>query len=101
MRNNIDVESVIEQMQGKVREAVEQGVIMVEADAKLLSPVLTGTLKRSITHDVEQSESITKGTVGTNVEYAIFAEKSKPFLEPAVDMNINEIQELIRRKLTE
>jgi len=43
---------------------------MVETDAKLLSPVLTGTLKRSITHSVKSDDDKTVGAVGSDVEYA-------------------------------
>jgi hypothetical protein len=77
--------------------AVEEVCIMVEADAKLLAPVATGMLKRSITHAVKSENKSTQGSVGTTVEYAVYAERKKPYLEPAVDQN----KENIKRKIIE
>jgi len=80
-------------------KAVEEVCLIVEADAKLNCPVDTGTLKRSITYKVESDEKKTVGSVGSNVEYAYWAERQNPYLEPAVDQNkqtiINKISEVL------
>jgi hypothetical protein len=85
------------EMKRKREEAIEECCIMVEADAKTLCPVDSGTLKRSITHEVKSGDKSTKGSVGSNVEYAYWAERNKPYLEPAVDMNT----ENMKRKIAE
>jgi signal-transduction protein with cAMP-binding, CBS, and nucleotidyltransferase domain len=88
---------VIKAVKKQMERAVEESVVIVEADSKLLCPVDTGTLKRSIAHEVNSSENKVKGAVGTNVDYAYFAEKKQPYLEPAVDQNM----ETIKRKMAE
>lgn len=82
----------IENMMQRRHKAVTEACLMIEADAKLLCPVKTGTLKRSITHAVESDENKTAGSVGSNVEYAYWAERNQPYLEPAVDMNLEQIK---------
>ncbi|NLB11500.1 HK97 gp10 family phage protein, partial [bacterium] len=81
-------------------EAAKECVMMVEADAKLLAPVATGTLKRSITHDVKSDDDKTVGAVGSNIEYAYWAEQHTPYLEPAVDQNLEKIKQKIKEILT-
>lgn len=44
--------------------------VLVETTAKEKVPVETGTLKRSITHEIEGNT----GIVGTNMEYAPYVE---------------------------
>ncbi|KUO66123.1 MAG: hypothetical protein APF84_12440 [Gracilibacter sp. BRH_c7a] len=94
---NSPFQRAIKDMSKRREQAVEEACIMIEADAKLLAPVDTGTLKRSITHAVKSDEKSTQGSVGTPVEYAIYAERKKPYLEPAVDQNL----EAIKRKIAE
>ncbi|MGF7057188.1 HK97 gp10 family phage protein [Brassicibacter mesophilus] len=91
------IEQAKKDMREKAKKALEEGLLMIEADAKLMCPVDTGTLRRSITHDVKEEDDKIVGEVGTNVEYAYFAELKKPYLEPAVDQNL----ESIRRKIKE
>jgi len=68
------------------KTALETGLI-VEGDAKLLSPVDTGRLAGSIT-TTEQKPGVVY--VGTNVEYAPYMEfgtsktDAQPFLRPAL-----------------
>lgn len=87
----------IEKMKQLRHKAVTEACLIVEADAKMLCPVDSGTLKRSITHAVDSDENKTVGSVGSNVEYAYWAERNQPYLEPAVDMNL----EQIKRKMAE
>lgn len=90
-------QKAIEDVKKKRELAVKEALLMVEADSKLLCPVLSGTLKRSITHEVKSDDLKTVGAVGSNVEYAYWAERHKPYLSQAVDMN----QENIKRKMAE
>lgn len=96
---NSPFQAVIKDVMAKRERAVEEVCLIVEADAKLNCPVDTGTLKRSITHEVESDEDKTVGSVGSNVEYAYWAERHTPYLEPAVDQNkqtiINKIKEVL------
>ncbi|MCI1964521.1 MAG: hypothetical protein LKJ17_00060 [Oscillospiraceae bacterium] len=79
--------------------AMEKAVIMVEADAKQLCPVDTGATKRSITHDIDDGENQIDGYVGAGTEYAYWAEKHQPYLEPAVDQNLSKIKQMFQEEL--
>lgn len=92
--------AVITDVMTRREKAVEEVCLIVEADAKLNCPVDTGTLKRSITHKVESDDKKTVGSVGSNVEYAYWAERQNPYLEPAVDQNKQTIMNKIEEVLT-
>jgi len=92
-------EQAIKDMQNKKIKAMTEAVIIIEADAKLNCPVLSGTLRRSITHDVTQEGNTTIGVVGSNVEYAYWAERKKPYLQPALDSNLESIKRRIEEVL--
>jgi hypothetical protein len=97
MSNKMTFKEAIEDMKKRREKTIEECCLMVEADAKLLSPVKTGTLRRSITHIVKSDDEKTEGDIGSSVEYAWFAEQKVPYLEPAVDQNL----ESIKRKIAE
>jgi hypothetical protein len=96
-------ENPFEKEKQRVRElalkCMEEAMIMVEADTKELCPVLSGTLKRSYTHDVEEKDNKIIGAVGTNVEYAYWADQKQPHLTQAIDMNMNKIKEKFANEL--
>ncbi|MDK2800568.1 MAG: hypothetical protein PWQ70_2187 [Clostridiales bacterium] len=91
---------VLKKLTDTERQALETIGFFVEAEAKLRTPVLTGTLRRSITNKVNENEKSV--AIGTNVEYAEYVEKgtskmkSQPYLEPSVMDNIDEIQNIIK-----
>lgn len=66
--------------------------------------VVTGTLKASIAHRVEDEDGQTVGIVGTGVEYARPLEfgtsrmAARPFLYPALAASRNEIVDAIREE---
>lgn len=76
-------------------QAMQESMFIIEADTKQLCPVDTGTLKRSYTSDAAISGDNIIGTVGSNVEYAYWANESQPHLTAAVDQT----QEAVRRKI--
>ena len=78
---------------------MNEAVIKIEADTKLLCPVRTGNLKRSYTHEVEDKKDVIMGSVGTNVEYAFFADLKRPHLTQAIDKNRSSIESEFRRIL--
>lgn len=99
MSNPFD--EAIQEVREKMEQAVEISIIMIEADSKLLCPVDTGTLKRSLPHEVKSEDKKVKGAVGTNVSYAYWAERHQPYLEPAVDMNMENIKIKIKEVMEE
>lgn len=92
-KKNINGDEWLKQINEQIKKAMEESITMVQADAMLNTPVKTGTLRRSITHEVTQTENKTIGVIGSNVEYAPFQEYKKHFLEDAIDKNIGAIDE--------
>lgn len=85
----------------EVNAGIVKATLLVERSAKELCPVETGTLRRSITHEIQGNYAI----VGTNVEYAPHVELGtvnwpggKPFLRPALEANLKEIRRLLKAK---
>lgn len=92
-------EQAIQDMQKRKRKAIEEAVAIVEAEAKLTSPVLSGTLRRSLSHEIVENGDEMVGAVGTNLEYAGVVEYQYGFLEDAVDNNLDKIRERIAEVL--
>ena len=90
-----DVRRHLEERKGL---ALEKIGLLVEGEAKLRAPVDSGTLKGSITHDVDKNTV----RIGTNLEYAGYVEKgtskmrAQPYLTPALEDNIEEIKDIVR-----
>lgn len=80
-------------------KAMKESMLMVEADTKQLCPVKTGTLKRSYTSDAEIDGDNIIGAVGSNVEYAYWADQKQPHLTQAVDQNMGAIKQKIANAL--
>jgi len=61
---------------------------------------LTGRLRASITHEIEEVKNEIIGKVGTNVEYASNVEfgtskqSAQPYLRPALKKNLPKIKQL-------
>ena len=86
----------------QLEKAILKGALMVEGSAKRHSPVDTGYLRGSITHQFYKNAYEPYALVGTNTEYAPYQEygtskmSPQPFLRPAFDENIEEIQRNIK-----
>jgi len=69
---------------------VQKICYLVERGAKMIVPVDTGQLRRSITTEVEINDKNIVGRVGTNVKYAPYVElgtrkmSPRPYLRPAL-----------------
>lgn len=88
MRSNLRV--VEAEIDRKLALKNEAAAISIENEAKRLSPVDTGRLRSSITHDSDQTGAV----IGTNVEYAGFVELGtrhqtpQPYLRPGLTNSI-------------
>lgn len=82
----------------KVHRGLVKATLMVERDAKILCPVKTGTLKRSITHEFKNKNF---AIVGSNIKYAPHIElgtykmSAQPYLRPALHKNLGAIKRLL------
>ena len=90
----------LERIQTRAVDAMKQAMYMVQADTQQLCPVKTGNLKRSYQSGVEQDGDIITGWVGSDVEYAVWADLKQPHLTAAVDKDQSQVTELIRKALT-
>lgn len=78
-------------------DAMKEGMYIIQADTQQLCPVKTGNLKRSYTSGIDEDDSDITGWVGSNVEYAVWADQKQPHLTAAVDKD----QEAVRQKIKE
>lgn len=83
--------TLFESEDGPVGRELARRTIRVETAAKRLSPVDTGRLRSSITHEMGHEGGDLVGRVGTNVDYSPHVElgtsrmRAQPFLRPALD----------------
>lgn len=92
-----EFDKAIEKAMANGAKAMEESMFMIEASTKQLSPVRSGTLRRSYTSSVKVDGDNIVGVVGTPVEYAVWADIRKPHLTKAVDQNM----EAIKRKFAD
>ena len=75
------------ELEESVKSLIAETAYKIESDAKKLTPVDTGNLRRSIKTDIKE-DGLT-AEIGTNVEYAIYVEfgtskqPARPYLTPA------------------
>lgn len=75
--------------------------VKVEADAKMITPVDTGALRRSINTGGKSTPTSATSTVGSNLEYAPYVElgtsrnRAQPFLQPALQKNKNIAKKIV------
>ena len=97
--NISDVKNALESAKKTALKAVG---IEAERNVKGITPVDTGRLRTSITHEVVDSNSV---VIGTNVEYAPYVElgtskqKAQPYLRPGISNNINSYKSIIEQYL--
>ena len=102
------VESSIDNI---IKESLDETATMVIADTKLNTPVKTGALKRSWTHDnVEHNGDKYTVEVGSSLIYAPFVEEghrqgnttvqSRFIVKNSIDKNKDKLQQKINDKLS-
>lgn len=93
-----------------IKGSLEEAATMVIADTKLNTPVKTGTLKRSWTHDnIEHNGNKYTVEVGSSLLYAPFVEEGhrqgstfvqgRFMLKDSIDKNKDKLQQKINEKL--
>jgi HK97 gp10 family phage protein len=126
----INLQNVIDKLLPEaLAKGLEKAGQLVENDAKRNCPVDDGVLRASITHEVDENNASV--SIGTNVEYAPYVEygtgiynpegrktawiyttpdgetyishgqEAQPFLQPAVDNNMDKIVEQFENLLGE
>jgi phage gpG-like protein len=74
---------------------MRRATLMVQRDAKLGCPVVTGRLRNSITPEVRAEGKDVQGVVGSNVEYAPKVEQRRQFFLSAFEQNSEAIVALV------
>lgn len=92
-------------MEDNLKSTASRVGIFVESEAKYRTPVDTGHLRRSLTHNARSNKRKTTVFVGTNVKYAPEVElgigqPAQPYIAPAINENTSVIQSLIHEGLT-
>lgn len=88
---------------GQARKALLVAALPVVNRAKELSPIETGTLRRSI--QAEEGPGEREVSIGTNVEYAVYQEfgtsrmPAHPFLRPALEMEAPNVGKVLAEAL--
>lgn len=83
----------------KALETMAQAMKMLQAETQMLCPVKTGTLRRSYQSTAQDIDGVIMGAVGSNVEYAVWADMRRPHLSAAVDSNMQKIQDMFKNAL--
>jgi HK97 gp10 family phage protein len=85
-------------LDNSIMTALKAGALLIQNDAKRLSPYFTGTLRRSIHIEKTGKREV---IIGTDVEYAKYQEfgtskmKAHPYMRPAFDNNKDKVIEKI------
>lgn len=94
------LQAELERVQASAVNAMKQAMYMVQADTQQLCPVKTGNLKRSYQSGVDKDGNVITGWVGSDCEYAVWADLKQPHLTAAVEKDQAQVTEFIRKALT-
>lgn len=87
---------------------LQKKALGIEGDAKRNAPVLTGTLRRSITHEIRDTPGGATADIGTDLAYArrveegfvgtdslgrVYDQPGQPYLGPALDAHEDDFVE--------
>ncbi|AMJ41693.1 hypothetical protein [Anaerotignum propionicum] len=90
---SLNLENIINNiLPSAIQQGLDRAGYIVENSAKVKCGVDTGTLRRSITHDVEGDTCY----IGSNIEYAPYHHEKNPFLEDSIQENIQEIKDCFK-----
>src|SRR5690625_85291 len=99
MNDKLKFDEAIKHMQDKLQSTASTVGVFTESEAKLRSPVDTGHLRRSISHDTMVDNTRASVFTGTSVDYAPYVERDQPYIKPAIMENTSSIQSLIHKGL--
>jgi len=97
----ITIEEAKKQMHEKAMKAMKEAGFMLESEVKMVTPVDTGALRRSITNKTtDEGSKITTEIGSYGIEYAYIVDQRQPFLESTVDSNLPQIRKKIQEVLS-
>jgi hypothetical protein len=88
-------------------KGIQEAMLIAEREAKKNAPVLTGTLRRSIRSEVDDTGLETVGSLFSNLIYSAVIElgwrarniKAQPYLEPALKDNLERFTDRIEKAI--
>lgn len=90
---SLNIENIINNiLPSAIQQGLDRAGYIVENSAKVKCGVDTGTLRKSITHDVEGGTCC----IGSNIEYAPYHHNKNPFLEDSIQENLQEIMDCFK-----
>lgn len=96
-----NAKAVMQTLTEASRKGITEACLLVQAQAKALTPVDTGKLRDSIDYRVEDDKGQAVGEVGTAVDYAEYVEygtrfqRAQPYLLPAFRQNKRNIENIL------
>lgn len=99
-----------EDLYDKALNHTNKACMIIKTEAKLYAPWKTGTLRRSIIHEIQEKKgseivgrvfidpAATNPKGGRPWEYGVYVEYKIPFMRPAFDQNVRRIMEIFRGK---
>jgi len=94
------------QVEENIKKALEESSVNIEGKARQKAPVLTGNLKRAITHKMVD-DGFT-GEIGTydveyapHVEYGTSKTPARPYLRPSLEEELPNLKTLLERAINE
>lgn len=81
---------------------VREGSLLIENDAKTMSPVKTGNNRRSIHSDVVDSGNLIAAKIGPSTDYGVYLEfgtrrmAPRPYMRPAFEGNRDNVTAVIK-----
>lgn len=103
--NNLRFDEARKMMQNNLKNTASTVGVFLESESKSRTPVDTGHLRRSITHDAKVGKNKATVFVGSNVEYdktvelGLGGQRAQPHHAPAITENVATIQSLINKGL--
>lgn len=101
MKFESNAKAIIGKLNDASRKGITEACLLVQSQAKALTPVDTGGLRDSIDYKVEDSKGDAEGIVGTAIDYAEYVEngtiyqRAQPYLKPAFRENKSNIEKII------
>lgn len=94
-----EFKSAAEAVHAKALATMAEAMKMLQAETQMICPVKTGTLRRSYQSGAQDIDGVICGAVGSNVEYAVWADMHQPHLTKAVDESMQKVQDMIKAAL--
>lgn len=94
-----DADEIIANTRAAALRGMEKATNQFEADTKLLTHEITGALRRSWTHGVEDDGKTITGAVGSNLEYAPYEDDYHGNLTTALNSNISDYLETVAKEV--